>query len=385
MRIGLNLLYLIPGVVGGSEVYATSLIRELAAIDSKNEYFVFLNRESSNLDLVKAENFRYVICPFRAHRRIVRYLWEQLVLPVQAMQYRLDILHSLGYVSPLLLPCRSVVSILDLVYNYPGALSAPQRRILETLVAASARTADRIITISETSQQEIVSVLRVQLDNVKVTLLAPKQREPVKESDWCSVATRLGIQGAYLLAFSSLSPSKNIPALLRAFAILREEGIDLQLVLVGHQPRRGMSLNALCESLHLGQHVILTGYLPDTEVSLLLENTTLFAFPSLYEGFGLPILEAMAAGVPVACSRAASLPEVAGKAAVLFDPRSDADMAAKLKLLIEQPAQRCELIQKGYQNLKRFSWQATARETLRVYESVGRVQPQLLNEITTAR
>ena len=372
MKIGINLLYLLPGVVGGTETYAAGLLHGLAQIDQRDEFIVFVNRESATWPIPEAPNFSRVVCPVHATIRSRRYLFEQLRLPRLLAKYKIDVVHSLGYVTPLMAPCRSVVSILDILYDYPGAFSYLKKQLLKLLVVVSAQRAEHILTISEASRGQIVSRLHVRPEKVTVSLLASKTRKAGNEQNWAGLSSKLGICGDYLLAFSSLSPSKNIPTLLQAFARLRA-GLSesVQLVLVGHQPKRGALLRKLTDSLGLHDSAVFTGYLSDDALALVLKHATVFVFPSLYEGFGIPILEAMAAGVPTACSNVASLPEVAGDAALLFDPTSLEEMIKALTCLLTNPSLRDELVAKGHQNVQRFSWANTAEKTLKIYQKVA--------------
>lgn len=366
MRIGINLLYLLPGVVGGTETYARCLLEELARVDDQNLYVVFVNRESRAWPL--PDGFTRVVCPVDATSRFKRYAFEQLRLPLWLSRHKVDLVHSLGYVTPFVTHCPSVVSILDIIYDYPGSYSFFRRQLLKFLVGASARFSNQIITISSASKHEIVSRLHVALDKVTVSLLAHKPRSPSDPSGWQGLKEQLGITRPYLLAFSSMSPSKNIPMLLAAFARYRQNAdAATQLVLVGHPPKNGVPLRELVDQLQLGDAVVFTGYLSDEQLSSVLVNALAFVFPSLYEGFGLPVLEAMDAGVPTACSNAASLPEVAGGAALMFDPRSLDEMTEALTRLLSEPALREELVRKGRENARRFTWRKTAETTLQVY------------------
>lgn len=184
------------------------------------------------------------------------------------------------------------------------------------------------------------------------------------------IAARYGVTGPYLLAFGSLSGNKNIPSLIRAFAGIREQ-VQHTLLLVGHMTP-GPDLQAEIAALGVGDRIKITGYVPDAHVMPLLEGADLFVFPSLYEGFGLPILEAQMAGVAVASSTAASLPEVAGDGAALFDPLSVDDMSRVLQDCLLDPGRRAALIEKGRANVARFSWERTAAETLDCYHRSAR-------------
>lgn len=369
LRIGLNLLYLLPGVVGGTQTYAVNLIQHLAVLDTMNEYFLFVNHESADLPLVDAPNFRRIVCPVRATRRINRYLWEQSILPLQLARHRVDLVHSLGYVGPLYPPCRHVVSVPDLNYlAFRDLMEGARQRILSTLIPRVARRAAHVVTISEYSKRQITTHIGIADEKVTVTYLAARVPADTKVSSGEQIPGRYGISHPYLIAFSSLSPHKNIVRLIQAFAQVCEEAPH-HLVLMGHLPP-GVDIRGEIERAGITSRVVITGYVPDEDIAPLLSHADLFVFPSLYEGFGLPVLEAQQAGVAVACSTAASLPEVAGEAAAMFDPHSVPEMASAIRRCLQDPVLRTSLVQKGHRNRERFSWTRTARETLGIYERV---------------
>ena len=366
MLIALNLLYLIPGVVGGTETYATSLIHALAQADGENEYIVFVNKGAADLDVTPGPNFRRIVCPFIALRRIVRYGWEQGVLPFQLRHQRPNLVHSLGYVSPLAGPGPQVVTVPDLNYiGHQGRRTAAGRRVLRFFVEQTVKRADHVITISEFSRDEIIRNLDVDVDKVTVTHLAGRETDSRSAPSRHAIA---GLPAPYVMAFSSLSAHKNLPRLVAAFRKIASI-VPHSLVLVGHLPEKAAFRSEL-EGAG-SDRIKFTGYLPDDEVMSLMQNASLLAFPSLYEGFGLPILDAQHAGVPVTCSAVAALPEVAGEGAYLFDPLSVDAIANALKTCLLDLDLRASLAEKGYRNAARFSWGKTARETLAVYSAVA--------------
>ena len=369
MRIGLNLLYIIPGENGGTQTYAESLIRALAALNTGDDFTVFVSEEGRSLALPEQPNFRKVVCPVHAARREARYVYEQMVFPRLLAGYGLDVLHSLGYVCPLRAPCRSVVTIHDLNYLTPWhGMSRVKRLFLGGFVRQSARHADAVLTVSHFSKGEIQRRLHVPEAKITVTWEGPREPSSLPPGAWDGLAARYGIAEPYLLAFGSLSGNKNIARLIRAFAGIGSK-VPHTLLLVGHLTP-GAEMEAEIEALGIEGRIKITGYVPDADVMPLLEHADLFAFPSLYEGFGLPVLEAQMAGVAVACSAAASLPEVAGDGATLFDPLSVDDMARVLRECLSDPARRAALVEKGRANVARFSWERTARATLEVYQKV---------------
>lgn len=371
MRVGLNLLYLIPGN-SGTETYATSLIRALAEVDTNNEYVVFVNQESSSLRLVDHPNFQKVVCQVPARYQILRYFWEQAILPWQVAYLRIDVLHSMGYVSPLLLPCYSVVTIHDVNFRYIGnTFSALRRWAYKFLVPCSARTAAVVLTGSDTAKSQISREIGVPLEKIVVTHYAVEPRAASTDNtvSWGNLVEQHNVRKPYLLAMSSKSPHKNMNGLLRAFATLRRMlGQDCpQLVIVGHPPATNLKNSDIIDSVAIQENVVWTGFVPGNVLDAFYANAMLFVFPSLYEGFGIPVLEAMLHGVPVVCSEVASLPEVAGDAALYFDPHSVEDMATKMATVLQNTDLGECLVERGYRNLERFSWRDTAQKTIQAY------------------
>ncbi len=369
MRIALNLLYLLPGVVGGTETYARSLIKAFSRQDDDNEYTVYLNRESSDLDVTPAANFRRVICPINAMNRASRYLWEQGALPIQLMREKPDLVHSLGYVIPLAAAGPQVVTVHDVNYlGHKGWRTGVGRRAFRFFAERTVERADRIIAVSEFSRQEIIRHMDVRPE--KVVVVHSAGRDAVAENGQVSVDSDVvrGLTRPYIMAFSALSAHKNIGRLIEAFGKITGS-VTHDLVLVGHMPVK-TAMRAELEAAGGDERIHFTGYVSDSDVASLMQNASLFAFPSLYEGFGLPLLDAQNAGVPVVCSSAGSLPEISGDAAILFDPLSVDDMAAALKRGLLDADLRSDLVTKGLDNAHSYSWDTTARETLDIYSSV---------------
>lgn len=366
MRIALNLLYLLPGMVGGTETYAKYLIESLSVLDATNEYLVFLNRESGNLPIRTGPNFRRIVAPLRASNRGVRYAWEQTIFPLQLRAARVDVVHSLGYVGPLCTHCPHVVTIHDVNYRNPVVgMSALKRHVMGGFVDWLAVRADHILTMSEFSKSQIIELLGIPSDKITTARLASKPRV---------AASSESIQGAYhrrpyIIAFGDAHAHKNIPRLIAAFAAVADV-IPHQLVIIGRLPATGFVSEAVSLS-SIQSRITLAGYLSDDDLRSTVAGAAVLAFPSLYEGFGLPILDAQAEGVVVACSTAGSLPEVSGGAAILFDPLSVPEIAGALVRAATDQSLRADLIRAGHRNVKRFSWEYTARATLDVYNRYG--------------
>jgi len=368
MKIGINLLYLLPGVVGGTEAYAAGLLRGLAEIDRGNEYVVFVNRESEGWPLPQAVNFTRVVCPVQAAGRAYRYFFEQVWLPRLLAKYHIDVVHSLGYVGPLVASCPSVVTIPDLNYiAMKQTMPGMKRTILRFFSIQSAQRANHVITISRFSKGEICRTIKLNPGKITVTHLgAMRNADSNSSGNWAELTRRYCIRAPYVVAFGGRTLNKNIPHLIRAFALVKD-AFPHSLVLIGHIPS---NVDLATESKEIRDRVTITGYVPEEHVLPLLNHADLFVLPSLYEGFGLPVLEAQQADVAVACSTAGSLPEVGGGGALYFDPTSVEHIADTIRRCLADATLRSQLILKGRANLARFSWNNTARETLSVYQDV---------------
>lgn len=370
MRIGINLLWMLPGVVGGTETYVRGLISALAQSDHESEYVLFTNRENHRLFAHVGANFRAELCDFSAMSRWRRLAWEQVVLPRRAARLRLDLIHAPAYTSPVLTRCPRVVTIHDCnAWAVPESVHGTRRLVLKLLMRASSRTASAIIAVSEFSARHIVWHLKANPRKVAVIYEASRRRALASPGDWGAFARRWNLFGEYLLAFSSAAPHKNMVGLIRAFGRMRERS-GLRLVLVGHPPETTESPMKVAQAEGVGGDVIMTGYLDDGELQLVLEHSHALVFPSLYEGFGIPVLEAMAAGIPVACSNRGALPEIAGEAALFFDPSSPEEIESALQKVVRDKNLRERLIAAGYVNARKYSWERTAAETLRAYRWV---------------
>lgn len=377
MRIGINLLYLLPGVVGGMETYAAGLLGGLAAIAPEHKFIVFVNQEAADWPLPTSSNFTCVVCPVTAANRAARYYFEQVKLPQLLRDWQVDLCHSLGYVGPVACPCPAVLTIPDPNYiDIAHTIPLHRRLPLRFLSTQAGKKADVIITISEFSKQRLHQALKFPVEKITVTHLAPRPEMTLAPTVlWPDLRTLYQIQEPYIVAFGGGAVHKNIPALLQAFARL-DNNLPHCLVLIGHIPSN-VDKGEILQPRDDVRRVIATGYIPGEQIAPLLSHADLFVLPSLYEGFGLPVLEAQQAGVAVACSTAGSLPEIAGDGALLFDPNSVEDIASKIAECLINPELRRRLCQQGRANLTRFSWEKTATETLRVYTKVlaGRTTP----------
>ncbi|MDW8298725.1 MAG: glycosyltransferase family 1 protein [Anaerolineae bacterium] len=362
MRIGWNALYLRRGVINGTSVYAEQLIKAILTLDSDNIYYLYLNRDLADFPTPDVPNLRRVICPISPNNRVLRYAYEQTVLPFLARRHRLDLLHSLNTIAPLLLPCPSVVTLHDTRFVVLSEdMSALRRRIVIFFTASGSRRAKRVIAVSEFAKREMSAHLRLSAQKIDVVHSGAGTTTPIcYGAEAAAIRAQHGVQQPYIAAIGGGYPHKNIPRLLDAFRQIQAD-FPHDLVLIGKVPP-----NVSPEQLT--ERVRITGYVPHAHLPTLLNGAALFVLPSLYEGFGLPVLEAQAADVPLVCSRAAALPEIAGKGAYYFDPNDTADLVAALRTCLSDSALRETLRMEGRANLQRFSWASAARKTLEVYQ-----------------
>jgi glycosyltransferase involved in cell wall biosynthesis len=371
-HIGLNLLYLVPGEVGGSEIYAHQLVDALGRARPDVRFTVFAGREAT--PSLRAQgwpaNVRVHQIPVDARNKPARVAAEITLLPGAAARAGVDLLHSLGTTSPPFAGRPSVVTILDLIYEaYPDTFPTPARLGLKALVGPAARRATRVITISEAVKRDVVERLRVPAERVDPVLLGRGMRAAPDPTPAAELRERFGLgDGRLALCVSAALVHKNIPRLLAAFARLGPGCEDVRLVIAGHQGRELERLTAEIARLGLAQRVVLTGWIEDADLEGLYAAADVCVYPSLYEGFGMPVLEAMVRGVPLACSNATSLPEVAGDAAVLFDPTDPEAIATAVRTLLDDPDQAARLRTLGREQAAIFTWERCAEGVLAVYE-----------------
>jgi glycosyltransferase involved in cell wall biosynthesis len=296
---------------------------------------------------------------------------EQVELPGILSRHKIDLLHSPHFLLPLVRPCPAVATIHDVIY-----LACPQdlpsrtgRLYYRAMMHACSRMATRIITDSEHSKTEIVRYLRA--DPAKIDVIYPgvdPAFHPITDAArHQAVRSKYGIAGDYILCVGIYKPRKNHAGLLRAFQLLRQRNQRAQLVVAGPMAEGEATLRRLARELGIGDDVVFTGFVEDDELRVLYSAARVYVCPSLYEGFGFTVLEAMACGAPVVCSQSTSLPEVGGKAALYFDPHKPEDMASQSLCVFTDHSLRDSLIEQGRQNVQRFRWADTATQTLAVY------------------
>jgi glycosyltransferase involved in cell wall biosynthesis len=342
----------------GSGTYASSLIDALQRIDTANCYCLFADTIQRQMGQRKT---------LRSRLDTVWHdlAWTHMRLPYYARRKHVDLLHVPSSVMPVFAPCPTVISILDVtVLESPQNFNAWQRSYSRLFIPLSARRTSLIVTISEHSKRDIVEHLHVPSAKIAVTQLAASPDfRPISADDIAAIKLRYNLR-SFILTVGTLEPRKNISRLLEAFASLDDA---CQLVHVG--PNGWLFDEALnrVDRLKLQDKVRFLGYIPQDDLIALYNAASVFVYPSLYEGFGIPILEAMACGCPVITSSRSAMPEVAGDAALLIDPFSVQEMADAIRRLLDEPELAASLRAKGFARARLFSWERCAQETLEVY------------------
>jgi glycosyltransferase involved in cell wall biosynthesis len=372
-RVGVNLLYLVPGEVGGVEAYPRELLAALRRSAPELELILYCAPEA--LDWLDEQPWSAGTtvrpAPGPSRNKPLRALLEQSWLPACARRDSVQLLHSLNATAPIRCPVPSVVTVHDLIFrHFPATFPAAARAGLETIVPRAAHRAAAVLADSSWAKTDIVDGLRVAPERVHVAELAPAslgEVEPTAETD---LRRRYGLGEAELvLCVSAAFVHKNLPRLIDAMAPLTAER-DLLLLLAGHAGQDADALAAHARGNGLSDRVRLTGWIPRADLEGLYRASRLFVYPSLMEGFGLPVLEAMARGLPVACSTAPALTEVTGGAAALFDPRDTTAMTSTIRRLLDDPQRRAQLIAQGHARVGAFSWERCAQRTLAIYRRV---------------
>ncbi len=371
MRIAIDAHSVGTGL-GGNESYATNLVEALAEIDQKNQYTIYVTKREA-LERFKDRWPNFKVKSTLPHTPLIRI---PLTLSNELRRNPVDLLH-VQFTSPPVAPCPVVVSIHDLSFEHlPLTFKRRSRMQLRMTVRRSARQAAQVLTLSQYVRDDVIATYGIDPERVAVVpLAAPAHFSPVRdEKELQRVRQKYGIDQNYILSVGSIQPRKNLPRLLEAYSLLRRSQPEVnlpELVLVGKCAWLYDETLRKIEQLGLSKQVTLTGYVPEADLPALYSGANCFIYPSYFEGFGLPPLEAMKCGAPVIVGNQTSLPEVVGDAAVLVDPFDVGDIAAVLARVISDSTLRFELRAKGLERAKAFDWRETARKTLAVYEKAA--------------
>lgn len=349
----------------GTEWYSYFLIQEFKKLDSENNYLLYTNAKLS-VGLEK--------CPKNFREKLLKWLpvrfWTQIRLSWEMLFHPCDVLFVPAHALPLIHPKKSIVTIHDIGFDrYPKLYRFADIFYHRLVVKFAARQADKIITISEFSKKELVDVYKVNPEKIKVVHLGfdkENYRKIDNKEEINKILQKYNLEKPYLLYTGRLEEKKNIYNLILAFEKISYHQPEYKLVLAGRPGFGYEKFLSLLQEKKLENKVKILGWVEQKDLPYIMNAAEIFVFPSFYEGFGIPILEAMACGIPVCCSNAASLPEVAEDSALFFDPYNPDDIYGKLLYLINNKVMQFNLKQKGLSRAKMFSWEKCAEETLEI-------------------
>jgi glycosyltransferase involved in cell wall biosynthesis len=343
------------------------VVKRIPIFDKDNEYVLYFDRE--NDFPVSGEMSKKVIrFPFLNRN----FFWLNLTLPLELTQHKVSLFHSPFYGIPLFRPCPMITTLYDISYEAHPEWFRPQTaRAFQFNSRQAARHAVKIITISQYSKQEIIKYYGIK-DN-KIRVIYPAADDFFKKVDDPSsvkrVVAKYQLEKPFVMSVGAVHPRRNIERLLRVFARLKKD-FDMKLLLIGKIQWPHMDIKGVVEGLGLRDDVVWVEFVSRDDLLNLYNAAEVFVYPSLYEGFGLPVAEAMACGVPVVAANATSVPEVVGDAGILFDPYDDSDILKAVTAVLKDPALKDALSRKGMERAKRFSYSKTAEETVRLYNEV---------------
>jgi glycosyltransferase involved in cell wall biosynthesis len=355
LKIGVNALYLKPGAVGGTEVYLRKLLGAMAIVDQENQWIVFANSETPRDFMPTAPNFVWAPQPIGATFRPGRILYEQFVLPIRAA--RVDVLFNPGFTAPAF-GSKNVTVFHDLQHKrHPEHFRWFDLPFWDLLLWASARRSSRLVVVSESTHRDLFKYYKVRSD------IIPHGVDP----EYFAVGERRRPE-PLLLCVSTLHPHKNHLRLIRAFARFKKDHPQYSLVLAGLRGFAAGQIEEEIARLNLTESVRVTGWIPEAELLDLYARASAMVYPSTFEGFGMPVIEAMAAQVPLACSNIEPLHSLVDGHAIEFDPLDEDAIAEALERLIATPPAAGPALERARQ----FSWDLAARRTLEVFKSAAR-------------
>jgi glycosyltransferase involved in cell wall biosynthesis len=367
LRIGID-VHSVGADTGGNETYSRELVKALASESTGKKFFLYYTSPGAPLNFRVNGNFTLKrLSPAYPLLRI------PVVFPWRIRKDELDVLHA-QYTSPPFVTCKVIVTIHDIAYeHFPQFFPLHQRAWLKSLIRISARKADHIITASEYSKRDIVRTYGIAEEKVTVTYYASSDEFFPTDKEFAKgiLARKYGIEGNFILYLGRLQGRKNLVRLVAAYARFRKSGCQHKLVLAGKQDSLSQAVRSQIQLLKLENEVLLPGYVPRNDMPAFYNAADVFVYPSLYEGFGLPVVEAMACGIPVITSRSSSLEEIAGSAALLVDPLDEASIEGALERVLENGELRAQLSHAGLARSRDFDFKNTARRTIAVYESVA--------------
>jgi glycosyltransferase involved in cell wall biosynthesis len=372
MQIGIDATALPTNPVGAGN-YIIQLIRSLAALETEHQFVVFAQQSGRKLiGELPPQRVKWVV--LRDISPAVRLLWEQVRLPTLVKRSRVDVLHSLHYTRPAILPCKSVVTFHDMTFFlFPKLHTRSKRLFFPFAIRQSARYADALITVSESTRRDSIRILGIPPNRIfSIPLGISEEFHPIENpallEEW---RQRFHLPEEFILYVGLIEPRKNVPLLIKAYARLASQGNPPTLVLVGRQGWMYEQVFQLIDQLKLKDKVQFTGYISSQNMPIVYNLAQLFVYPSTYEGFGFPPLEAMACGTPVITTAISAMLDNVGNAGLLIPPQDETALSQAIQTLLSNGSLRDHLSRVGRVRAAEFTWNRTAMETLKVYQLIG--------------
>lgn len=357
----------------GISWYIANLLKNLGHTDPQMQFTALLHEPDFRADSLQLRHTRWP-----THRPTMRILWEQLVQPLVLQQLKPDLLHALAFIAPLASPCPHVVTVYDLSFlRYPAAFRPFNRWYLKYFTTYSVKRAQAVIAISESTRQDVINLLGKPAEQVHTVYCgADGSFQPLSESAVTAFKTKHGLPERFILYLGTLEPRKNVDGLIEAYALwCKRTPQPPPLIVAGGKGWFYQTIFERVEALGLTDRVFFPGYVPQAELPLWYNAASLFVYPSRFEGFGLPVLEAMACGTPVITSNVSSLPEVAGSAGALVDPNNSEQLVDMMAGVMANQDKQVAMREAGLVQATQFRWEKAAHETVAVYQHVLNTRP----------
>ncbi len=353
--------------------YIVHLVDEITKLDKTITYIIVVHKATRSFFPYGRSNIRYIVMPSFLRNNLLRLGFEQFLLPILLIFWKVDVYHNPGFSLPLICPAKKIITIADMTFFSHGEYHTFfKKKYFKIMIPWATRTADAVLAISTNTKMDLLNYVHVPDDKIITTLLgvdntfvAVNYRKAKKY-----LQERYNISGDYFLFIGMLEPRKNITGLIQAFAKIYGKNPTSKLVIVGKKGWMYEDIFRMVEKEKLENSVVFTGFIPDKDLPLFYSAALAFVYPSFYEGFGIPVIEAMACGCPVITSNISSLREIAKGAAILVDPKNQEELIAAMDYLITNKKVREELILLGLERAQQFNWKETAVKTLKVYKSL---------------
>ncbi|OGX18889.1 MAG: hypothetical protein A3K83_01075 [Omnitrophica WOR_2 bacterium RBG_13_44_8b] len=374
MRIAIDAL-LLRDRFSGTEVYIYNLIKEIQRLDSQNTYFIFVNDKLKlDNDLLAKDNFIFRVIR-NTSQPLRRVLYEQTALTRELTRFKIDVFHSLDFILPLRCPVKSVITVHDLIFKIcPETILSYKRLYYNLFVRNSLNKASKIIAVSKNTKQDLIRLFAIPEEKIKVIYhgLDICYRPLDKNLARSKILEIYGLDGDFLLYAGRIESRKNLGRLIKAYCrIKKEDNIKHKLVIAGPPGRLNRDTLDLLRKPEFKSEIVFLGQAASEQLLYLYNASSLFIYPSLYEGFGLPVIEAMACRVPVITSDNSSLREIAGDSALLVDPYDIEKIIGAIRILLKNDYLRSNLIDRGLAKIREFSWEKAAQEAIFLYKEAA--------------